>query len=336
MAEEKIRLGGMALPNGVLVHGPHSWACAIRHEDGRIEVASARKRLQASRIQNPLLRGPVRLAEALALLPQIKSEAPGGEAAAGVPAHACLDARRGGVRPRRARVGTAAGRTGAPGLGCLDRAGGASRCVRASSPRTTARSTSRSAPTSTAKRATKEHERCGGHLVGPLLATSAVGNVLAGLAPERHRRQAQAAAQIGSIAAATELFGWMTRHPEQPARAGAGEAGTRAPAPLLDRGAERRAARGGRGGARGVPRARACRASRLGSASPPRSSTSRSRRCARGGTPTPTSTTPARRCSPTAATRASSSRSSRRTTPGSAGWTRRSRSSGSAPTSRTG
>ncbi len=37
------------------------------------------------------------------------------------------------------------------------------------------------------KRATKEHERCGGHLVGPLLVTSAIGNVLAGLAPERHR-----------------------------------------------------------------------------------------------------------------------------------------------------
>jgi uncharacterized protein YqhQ len=64
------------------------------------------------------------------------------------------------------------------------------------------------------KRATREHERCGGHLVGPLVATSVVGNVLAGLAPERHRRHAQAVAQLGAIAAATELFGWMTRHPE--------------------------------------------------------------------------------------------------------------------------
>jgi len=73
---EKIRLGGMALPNGVLVHGPHAWACAIRNEDGRIEVASARKRLRASRIENPLLRGPARLAEALALLPQLKAKLP--------------------------------------------------------------------------------------------------------------------------------------------------------------------------------------------------------------------------------------------------------------------
>src|SRR5215472_6564007 len=66
----------MALPNGVLVHGPHSWACAIRHDDGRIEVASATKPLQAARIKSPFLRGPARLAEALALLPQIKRRLP--------------------------------------------------------------------------------------------------------------------------------------------------------------------------------------------------------------------------------------------------------------------
>ena len=62
--------------------------------------------------------------------------------------------------------------------------------------------------------AQKEHERCGGHLVGPLVATSAVGNVLAGLAPERMRNHARAAAQIGAVAASTEIFGWMTRNPD--------------------------------------------------------------------------------------------------------------------------
>jgi len=30
MSDEKVRLGGMALPNGVLVHGPTSWAFAVR------------------------------------------------------------------------------------------------------------------------------------------------------------------------------------------------------------------------------------------------------------------------------------------------------------------
>jgi uncharacterized protein YqhQ len=46
--------------------------------------------------------------------------------------------------------------------------------------------------------------------------TTALGNTLAGLAPERSRRQAQGVAQIGAIAAATELFGWMTRNPDNP------------------------------------------------------------------------------------------------------------------------
>jgi uncharacterized protein YqhQ len=62
--------------------------------------------------------------------------------------------------------------------------------------------------------ATKEHERCGGHLIGPLVATTAVGNVLAGLAPEHRRGGARAAAQLGALAATTEIFGWMTRHPD--------------------------------------------------------------------------------------------------------------------------
>ena len=32
----KLRLGGMALRNGLLVHGPTHWAAAIRTRDGQI------------------------------------------------------------------------------------------------------------------------------------------------------------------------------------------------------------------------------------------------------------------------------------------------------------
>jgi uncharacterized protein YqhQ len=215
MAKEKIRLGGMALPNGVLVHGPHAWACAVRHEDGRIEVASARKRLQAARIQSPLLRGPARLAEALLLLPQIKLKLP----AAQLP----MESRRTvasmlgaavvvrGLRESRLRpvarelltaIASVAPAVLALRSGELAAYHGAEHISIGSYEH--------------GKRATREHERCGGHLVGPLVATSVVGNVLAGLAPERMRRQAQAAAQLGALAAATELFGWMTRHPSHP------------------------------------------------------------------------------------------------------------------------
>ena len=64
------------------------------------------------------------------------------------------------------------------------------------------------------ERREKEHERCGSHLVGPLLATSAVGNAIAAKAPERLRGPARLAAQLGALGATTEIFGWMTRHPE--------------------------------------------------------------------------------------------------------------------------
>jgi uncharacterized protein YqhQ len=215
MAEEKIRLGGMALPNGVLVHGPHSWACAIRHEDGRIEVASARKRFQASRIQNPLLRGPARLAEALALLPQIKAKLP----AAKLP----LESRRTAV----SMLGAAVFVRGLRESGLRPVARELLSALASFAPAVLALRSGELAAYHGAEhisigsyehgnRATREHERCGGHLVGPLVATSVVGNVLAGLAPERMRRHAQAAAQLGAIAAATELFGWMTRNPEHP------------------------------------------------------------------------------------------------------------------------
>src|SRR2546429_383031 len=72
MAEDKIRLGGMALANGVLVHGPKAWACAIRTDDGRLKVAARPKRLRSPNIDSPLLRGPVRLLDALAILPEIR------------------------------------------------------------------------------------------------------------------------------------------------------------------------------------------------------------------------------------------------------------------------
>jgi len=76
MAEDKVRLGGMALSNGVLVHGPTSWACAIRTDDGHVKVVARRKRVLANKIESPLLRGPVRLLDAMAIIPQIRHALP--------------------------------------------------------------------------------------------------------------------------------------------------------------------------------------------------------------------------------------------------------------------
>src|SRR5262245_38957178 len=76
MPEDKIRLGGMALVNGVLVHGPTSWACAVRTRDGRLKVVAEPKRMTGSAVRTPLLRGPARLVESFAFLPRVKRAVP--------------------------------------------------------------------------------------------------------------------------------------------------------------------------------------------------------------------------------------------------------------------
>jgi uncharacterized protein YqhQ len=63
--------------------------------------------------------------------------------------------------------------------------------------------------------AEKEHERCGSHLLGPLLATTAIGNVLASRAPVHLRKSARLGAQLFAVAASTEIFAWMVRNPER-------------------------------------------------------------------------------------------------------------------------
>ena len=214
MPGEKIRLGGMALPNGVLVHGPTAWACAIRTADGEIEVAARRKRLLASRVRNPLLRGPARLLEAMALLPQIKRALPEAKlpmqngrvfasiAGASIAVKGIRENER--IRPVAQELLVSL-LSFAPAVFALR--GGELASYHGAEHITIGNYEQ-------GEGATKEHERCGGHLIGPLLATSAIGNVLAGLAPARMQKPAHAAAQLGALAATTELFGWMTRHPE--------------------------------------------------------------------------------------------------------------------------
>src|SRR5690349_13467620 len=76
MPEETLRLGGMALANGVLVHGPSAWACAVRLPDGELQVESAYKTIRAVDLKQPLLRGPARLVEAFAVIPAMKRRVP--------------------------------------------------------------------------------------------------------------------------------------------------------------------------------------------------------------------------------------------------------------------
>ena len=214
--DEKIRLGGMALVNGVLVHGPHSWACAVRGEDGEVKVVSEHKRFRAAEVKNPLLRGPARIAEIFALLPQVHRRLPEARlpfqrpqviAAMGGTAlvvRAIKDSSRlsplarelvGGVLSLAPAVlalrgGELAAYHGAEHISIGSYEHG--------------------------ERRAREHERCGSHLLGPLVASTAIGGALAAKAPKHLRGPARAAAQLGAVAVSTELFGWMTRNPDKP------------------------------------------------------------------------------------------------------------------------
>jgi len=65
----------------------------------------------------------------------------------------------------------------------------------------------------------REHERCGSHLLGPVLVATVAGNVLAGrlAATPRGKSVGRLVAGLGAVAASTELYGWALRNPTNPA-----------------------------------------------------------------------------------------------------------------------
>src|SRR5438105_6648105 len=214
MASEKIRLGGMALQNGVLVHGPTAWAAAVRTASGELKVAAAKKRVLASRLDRPLLRGPARLVEAIAILPDVRRrlpearlpfERPAVLAAMALSAVAVRIVRGSPVGPAASELasGLLSFAPAALALRGSDLAAyhGAEHVSIGSYEHGEARA--------------KEHERCGSHLLGPFVATSAIGGVLASHAPRSVRGPARAAASLGALAAATELFAWTIRNPDR-------------------------------------------------------------------------------------------------------------------------
>ena len=211
--DEKVRLGGMALANGVLVHGPTSWACAVRTEEGRLKVVARKKWLLGSSLTSPLVRGPARLAEAFAVLPAVRRALPEAQLpfARGKVMAAILGSAVVMQGVRRSELGAAAKElvggllSVAPALlslreGSVAAYHGAEHITIGTYEHGVQRA--------------KEHERCGSHLVGPLLATATAGNIIASRAPLRYRPAARAAAALGALAASTEIFAWMQRNPD--------------------------------------------------------------------------------------------------------------------------
>ncbi|HEY3190154.1 MAG TPA: DUF1385 domain-containing protein, partial [Solirubrobacteraceae bacterium] len=68
-----------------------------------------------------------------------------------------------------------------------------------------------------ARDAAKEHDRCGSHLMAPLLAANLAGTLILHRALQRPSRLADAAMSVASVGAAVEVFAWSERHAGSPA-----------------------------------------------------------------------------------------------------------------------
>jgi uncharacterized protein YqhQ len=214
--EDKLRLGGMALRNGLLVHGPTHWAAAVRTDAGEIKVASGRKPDLGAKVAGsiPGVRGVAKLAEAMAVIPLVKRSLPearlpmqdvktlGAMGAAALGGQAIRKAGRGIGRETAVALVSVAPALLALRSGDLAAYHGVEH-----------KSIAAYEDDSEAADATKEHDRCGSHLVAPLLAAAAVGNVAARRAGLRGPA-AEAVVGLGSAALAVEVFAWSERHPE--------------------------------------------------------------------------------------------------------------------------
>jgi uncharacterized protein YqhQ len=213
--DEKLRLGGMALGNGLLVHGPTHWAAAVRDREGRIQIASGTKPKFTKLDGVPGMRGVARLGEAMAVIPLVKRALPAAQlpyeapSVAGAAGAATLGA---ALLRRRGRKGSLAAELGATAISLVPaivalRAGelaqyhGAEHKAIGEYEQDTTD-------------VTKEHDRCGSHLMAPLVLTNLAGVALLRRVVDKPTQLQGSAVALASMGVAVEVFGWAERHAE--------------------------------------------------------------------------------------------------------------------------
>ena len=207
---DPLRLGGMALSNGLLVHGPTHWAAAIRRRDGTIGVASGPKpRLRGRGPQLPGVRGLAGLAEAVAVIPLARRALPEARLpfeSARVLATAAAAAGAAALLRRRGSEAAALAVSVAPSLVALT--SGEVAAYHGAEHKTIG-----AYETGTDDH-TKEHDRCGSHLMAPLLAANLAGATLLKHVADKPSPAAAGAVSLASMGAAVEVFAWTERHAE--------------------------------------------------------------------------------------------------------------------------
>ena len=219
--KERLRLGGMALRNGLLIHGPTHWAAAVRRPDGSVEVASERKPELAPGLaaRMPGLRGPLKLAEALAVLPLVRRRMGSARlpfedrrVVGAIGATLLLTAavrKRFGSSALREGVVQAIGAAPAA-IALMDRDLAAYHGVEHKA--IAAYEQGIDDPSGVPK----EHDRCGSNLITPMMLLSAGGTILLERLVDRPSPAARAVVGLAGASIAVEMFAWSDRHHGDP------------------------------------------------------------------------------------------------------------------------
>jgi uncharacterized protein YqhQ len=211
----------MALRNGLLIHGPTHWAAAVRDRDGTVQVASERKPELAPKLaaRIPGLRGPLKLAEAMAVLPLVRRRLP----AARLPFE---DPRVLGAVGATLLVTTALRRRlPASGLreGLVQAAGVVPGVVALTDRDLAAYHGVEHKAIAAYEQGVddpagvpKEHDRCGSNLIAPMMLLTGGGTVLLERLLDEPSPLARAAVGVGGASVAVEMFAWSDRHHGEP------------------------------------------------------------------------------------------------------------------------
>ncbi len=220
-SEQKLRLGGMALRNGLLIHGPTHWAAAARDRDGNIQVASERKPELAPGLVSrlPGLRGPIKLAESMLVLPLARRRLPAARmpfedwrvvaAVAATLAASSALRRRGPSSALREGLVQAIGAVPAV-VALLDRDLAAYHGVEHKNIAAYEKGTTDVAAVP------KEHDRCGSNLVVPMMALSVAGTLLLERLVPEPGPVARGLTGLAGASVAVEMFAWSDRHHGEP------------------------------------------------------------------------------------------------------------------------
>jgi uncharacterized protein YqhQ len=220
---ERLRMGGMALDNGLLVYGPTYWAAAVRDKNDAIIVKSGKvPRLRGPLGTIPGVRGVARLAESMVVIPLVRFKLPQARlpfenkqvAAAAAATTAVSMAARTSKRRSFARDLGVSLLGMAPALISLGR--GETAQYHGVEHKAIAAYELGGDPTDEAviEAAAKEHERCGSHLVAPMMIAGVAGDALLRRTVANPNQAHQAGVALAGAAASIEMFAYAERHPK--------------------------------------------------------------------------------------------------------------------------